>query len=203
MIHANRYSAEEIADKAGISDEYLLDLLSGNRSDPLHQLFAQELHKVQRKVETRTETLRIQTKELLYKKLNAWIKMQKTTQGIDTKTKHKMLVDSINALSKAPQVQIESYTWKQGMSPEEAINEFRRLSGMAERSTVRRRLSEDELRGSEPLAVRDRSANAIPEDTQDPILPAEPEADEVAPEQGSRKGDIRGKQVREDDSGSN
>jgi hypothetical protein len=191
LIKQNKYSLKEIAQKSGISYNYLRKLTIGDpTTGNVGKLFSIEVDKIDKDIENRTNRLMIRTRELAYKKLKAWVKAQK---DCDSKIKHKQMVDVVNALNKAyPQVKIESYTWKEGISSEEALNEFRRLAGVANKSALRDRVSEALVGRPEQVPVSPGQADAFGEDAQDTVLPAEPEAGEVSSEPGSGESDIRG-----------
>jgi len=191
LIKDNKLSVKEIADQVGFHSRHLYQLMRGDaKTGLIGQLFAEELGKIDKVVQQRTDRKMLQARELLYDRLLTW---SKTVQQVDSTTKHRMMIDSINALSKAfTQINIQSYTWKSGMTQEEALNEFRRLTAMAKQATIRSRVSKPKSRGTKQIPLSDRQVNSLPEDPQDPILRAEPEAEDLPREQGPDQGDIRG-----------
>jgi len=184
-IKSNRYSQEEMAKMADFSEEYVNDLLVGNPSTgALGILFASELRKVDKEVETRISRKTSFVREKLINKLTQWVNACGGGADLDTKTKHKCLVDAINAINKAMpyQVNIENYTWKEGMTTEEAVNEFKRIKALAAAASIRRRVSEFASSGAEQGFVPDGQTNEGSADAQDTVLPAEPEAEDLSHE---------------------
>ena len=191
----NKYSLAELAEKSGFTEDHCNDLIVGNPITGVSgQLFQQELKKVNKEVESRISWKNNICREKLVNKLLMWVEQVGGGDAVDTKTKHKMLVDAINALNKAMpyQVNIENYTWKEGMSTEEAVNEFKRIKGLARAASIRRRVSEFASRGAEQGFVPDGQIGESSADAQDTVLPAEPEAEDVSHEPLSDEGDIRG-----------
>ena len=137
LLKTNQLSLEQIAEKAGYSFETLTNLLEGKGD--IGKLFLCELQKVDHFVEKRTNRRIIRTRELLYKRLNGWAKAIANHKEL-SRDKHKQLVDSLNALSRAyPQIKVENYTWNMGMSQQELMNELKRLATTARGSFIRGR----------------------------------------------------------------
>jgi len=160
---------------------------------PVAQDFLQAYHKVDTDIKQRTEQKMLQVRELLYDRLLTWTKSSKNIQDFETKTGHRQLIDAVNALNKAyPQINVESYTWKVGMSTEEALNEFKRLTSVAREATIRRRVSGPISGRSEQIPDFTEQTNEHTEDPQAPFLRADKVPEELPPESGTDKGDIRG-----------
>jgi hypothetical protein len=205
LFKQNKFSMKEIAQKSGVSYNYLSKL---HINDPscgnVGKLFNQEMEKIDKEIETRTNRIMLKTRDIIYRKMYSWAKQLKDGLDAGSKLRHKQAVDLINALNKAyPQIKIESYTWKEGITSEEAFNEFRRLTGMANKSALRSRVSDALAGGPEQVLVSSGQADSFREDTQDSLLPAKPKAEEVPQEPSSSESDIRGEQVGEDNGGSN
>jgi len=182
-VKSNRYSFDEIAKMAGFEETYINDLLVGNpNTGAVGVLFAAELKKVDKEIETRISRKTSFVREKLINKLTQWVNACGGGADLDTKTKHKCLVDAINAINKAMpyQVNIENYTWKEGMTTEEAVNEFKRIKALAAAASIRRRVSEFAATGAEQGFVLDGQADQGTKNTQDTVLPAEPEAEDFS-----------------------
>lgn len=195
LYKRNKYSIEELSEKSGFSDQYVNDLLVGSPvCGEAGVLFQAELRKVQRDIEARISWKNNIAREKLVNKLLMWVEQCGGGDALDTKTKHKMLVDAINALNKAMpyQVNIENYTWKEGMTTEEAVNEFKRIKGLARAAAIRRRVQEFASAGAEQGFVLDGQAGEGTEDSQDTVLPAESEAEKLPRQPLPDEGDIRG-----------
>ncbi len=193
LLKRNRLSIPDIAKQVGIDANTLHNLINKAPSTgELGRLFQVEFKKIDQIVEERTNRKMIQAREILYDRLLAWVKTIKNVTDITTKTKHKMLIDAINAMNKAyPQINIESYTWKTGMSQEDALNEFRRLTAVAKEATIGGRIQKAIEGGSIQIPLPPRQADQLPEDPQASRLRAPSQAEEVPPIEGSDQGDIR------------
>ena len=195
LARRNKYSDDELAEKVGLTGETVNNLLVGNPScGEVGQLFTSELRKVDKEIESRISRKNNVCREKLVNKLTQWVEYVWGGEALDTKTKHKCLVDAINALNKAMpyQVNIENYTWKDGMTTEEAVNEFKRIKGLARAAAIRRRVSEFAANGTEQGFVPDGQIGTSSEDSQDSVLPAEPQATGLSQEPLLDEGDIRG-----------
>jgi len=185
LLKQNKWSVEELATKTGFTEPYVNDLIvnSPNAGD-IQDLFQQELRKVDSEIDARITRKTNYVREKLVNKLTQWVESVTHGSEMDTKTKHKMLVDSINAINKSMpfQVSVENYSWKPGMGVEEAISEFKRLKAMAERSAIRSRVQGFVANGSAENTILDGQAYQGGTDAQDTILPAEPEAEGLSPE---------------------
>jgi hypothetical protein len=176
LLKKNNMDLEEISNKVPIDLGVLYDLIGGvgQHADPE---FTRELRKVDQLVEERINRKALETKEICLKRLAGWVK-SKSSHEFETKTRHRQLVDAVNALSKAtPNINIEQYTWKQGMSQEEVANEFRRLKGLAGAAAIRRRVQKLKPRGSEEVSLRGERADSDSEAEQDIALRAKPETE--------------------------
>ena len=195
LVKRNKFSDDELAEKVGFSPEHVNNLLVGNpQTGEMGRLFQAELRKVDKEIESRISRKNNLCREKLVNKLISWTEYTGNGQDLDTKTKHKCLVDAINALNKAMpyQVNIENYTWKDGMTTEEAVNEFKRIKGLARAAAIRRRVSEFAANGTEQGFVPDGQIGTSSEDSQDTVLPAKPEAAGLSQEPLLDTGDIRG-----------
>jgi hypothetical protein len=189
----NKYSTEQLAEKSGFSESYINDLIVNNpTTGETGKLFAAELRKVDREIEARISWKNNRAREKLVNTLIQWSE-HANGDNIDTKTRHKMLVDAINALNKAMpyQVNIENYTWKEGMTAEEAVNEFKRIKGLARAASIRRRVQEFAAAGAEQSLVPDGQIDQGSTDAQDTVLPAQSETESFSRKSLLDQGDIR------------
>jgi hypothetical protein len=198
LLRQNRWNEDQLAQKSGLSIDEVYRLVSRSpEAGKLGELFNVEYDKIRREIEERISIRTCKVREKLVKSLEQWCDHVAKDGGsnIDTKTKHQMLTNAINAVNKSMpyQVNIEQYNWKEGMSAEEAVREFSRLKGLAHRFAVRSGVQGFTPAGTAQGSVPNGQALEAPEDTQDTILPAKSETTGVPSEQGSGKGDIRRK----------
>ena len=195
FVKTNSYSTSELAEMSGFTEDYVNDLLIGAPvTGQTGVLFQAELKKIDKEVEQRISRKTSFVREKLINKLTQWVNACGGGADLDTKTKHKCLVDAINAINKAMpyQVNIENYTWKEGMTTEEAVNEFKRIKNLAAAASIRRRVSEFAASGAEQGFVPDGQIGESPTDSQGAVLPAKRQAAELPYESLSDEGDIRG-----------
>jgi len=195
-LKQNRFTIEQVAEKVGLTAGRLYELMRGEpRTGELGQLFAAEWGKVNQHVEQRTNQRILNIRESLYRLLQRCIEsFPSDVAELTGNKRYKQIIDAVNALNKAyPQINIEQYVWKVGMSKEEAINEFRRLTALAGKAAIRRSVQDIKQGRSEQIFDHPEQTDKSSEDSQDPILPAEPPAEEVPPSDESDPGDLRGK----------
>ena len=183
FVKTNSYSTSELAEMSGFTEDYVNDLLIGAPvTGQTGVLFQAELKKVDKEVEQRISRKTSFVREKLINKLTQWVNACGGGADLDTKTKHKCLVDAINAINKAMpyQVNIENYTWKEGMTTEEAVNEFKRIKNLAAAASIRRRVSEFASSGAIESSISDGQADQGSANAQDSVLPAESEAEDVS-----------------------
>ena len=198
LVKMNKYTDQELAEKTGFTTLWVNNLLVGSpAAGEIGKLFQLELKKVDKEIEARISRKTNEIRERLITRLTQWEGTIKGGDDVDTKTRHKMLVDGINAVNKSMpyQVNIENYTWKDGMTAEEAVNEYKRIKGLAKQYAIRGRVSELAARGATEGAVPDGLSDEAPADDQDIVLHSEPEAAKLPRIEGEGAGDIRGKQI--------
>lgn len=185
LLKRNRDDVATIAQKVGMSDEQIWALIRGDttsNSQELVDLFSEELKKIEKEVDVRVQREMVLTRENLIRRLKSWSESI-TTEEVGTVSKHKQLIDSINCLQKAaPAVNITNYTWKQGMTMEEALDEFKRLTALARRSVERERVSKSGSRGAAEIPGLDGQVDALTEDAQGIVLHSESETETFPPE---------------------
>ena len=195
LIRLNKYSEEELAQKTGLPEQHVYDLIvKSPKAGKVGELFTQELTKAQQEIEQRISHRTNLVREKLVHRLHQWVEACGTGSQLDTKTKHKMLIDAINAMNKSMpyQVNIEQYNWKTGMSAEEAVSEFNRIKGLAAQFSIRSRVQSPASGGAAEGSVLNGQALQAPENAQDTVLPAKPKAEKLSRESRFGKGDIRG-----------
>lgn len=195
LYRRNEYSIQQLAEKTGFTSQYINDLIvSNSNTGEVGKLFQFELKKANKDIESRISWKNNTCREKLVNRLIQWTELA-TADNCDTKTRHKMLVDAINALNKAMpyQVNIENYTWKEGMTTEEAVNEFKRIKGLARAASIRRRIQEFATAGAEQGSISDGQTHEGSTDAQDTVLSAQPETEELSRKQMLNESDIRGK----------
>ena len=162
-------------------------------TEELGQEFSAELHKINKDIELRTSQLILKIREKLYSKLQTWIDAVEAKEIVGSRTKHKELVDAMNAVNKAyPQINIESHVWNVTMSKEELLNEFKRLATVSRESFIRGRVPGSVEGGREQVSVLLGSGDKASKAAEDTTLRAEPPAIEVPQVEGADKGDLRG-----------
>jgi len=201
LLKQNKTSIKDVAKTVGISYDHLIALMNADpKTGELGQLFKSEYNKLVRGLEEDIARKSTQARNLAISKVLSWLK---TINKVDSKLRHKQLIDSINALTKAvPTLNIEANVFQTGLSKEDLVNEFRKLTSMVEAATHGSAIPEVEQNGSReiPFSLEGRSAEDQAE--QDQALPPISETDEISPVEGFDQGDFRGKPKREDDSGS-
>lgn len=181
-LKRNLYSTDEIAEKVGCSYDYIEKCLLGNSEIEGIKEFQDALRKVDEHVNARIQRRTINAKELLIKRLESWVKHE-LKGAPQTVSQHKQLVESIQVLKKEiPDFNITSYTWKEGMSMEEALDEYKRLTALAKLSSERRRISELGTGGSAEVFGINGSLNTNGKDAQGPVIPPVSETGAVSQE---------------------
>lgn len=135
-------SRNDVAVKIGWSQDHFKKICQGDISSAGYtaDLFKKELQKISVKQEEETRNLvkdNIRIAQLLVKDTLADIIVKKKKTDVDKK----LIVSLTNALNKStPSVSIGtlSYSYTQGLKPEELIHEFTRLKTIAEGSFDRR-----------------------------------------------------------------
>jgi transcriptional regulator with XRE-family HTH domain len=182
LIKMNKYTLDELAQRSGLTDVWVSDLITGNpATGEVGKLFQIELKKIDKEIEARISWKNNVCREKLVNILTQWSN-HATGDNVDSKTRHKMLVDGINALNKAMpyQVNVENYTWKEGMTAEEAVNEYKRIKGLAKQYAIRGRISELAAAGSAEGSVSDGLLDQEAADNEDTVLPPKPQAEDVS-----------------------
>jgi hypothetical protein len=195
LLKENKLTAKEVAEKVGLSADHLYDLMAGDsKAGQVGKEFHAELTKINKYITQQTDQLVLQIRNELYDKLARWVKSIKRVNQVSSKTDHKKLMDAINALNKAyPQVNVTQYTYKVGLTPEEMVNEYKRIAGVLKDTKFDSR-GISSLIASRPTkrALSDQGDDGLHEEAQGLDVPSEPEAGEIPQSDGTGTGDIRG-----------
>lgn len=177
MLEGNQHSITDIAKSIGMNHDYLSELMAGgDKTGPIGVLFHAEYQKVKKKVEERITVKVNQTRDLLVTKLMKWA--QDISQDeLKSISHHRMMVDSINALTRAvPLVNIESNSWQTNLTGVDIVSEFKRLKAVAKASTVRERVFSSPAPGSGEVSLPGEAGDSDGEGLQDTEIPAKPKA---------------------------
>lgn len=177
MLEANQHSVPDVAKSVGFSPTYLNNLMAADPSTgPIGVLFHSEYIKIKTKIDDRITAKVNQTRDLLVARLFEWAQGL-TKESVDTVSRHRMLVDSVNALSRAvPLVNIESTEWHTNLTGVNLVSEFKRLKAMAKATAVRERVSEAPTRGAGEISLPAEASDVAGEGIQDPQVRAKRKA---------------------------
>ena len=176
LLEEGNLTYKEISKRAGINTNDFYDLIEGTcvkLGTRIQQQFSQAFSEINKRRDKEIRDLVRFNKKETHLLINAWLVDKKKLKNVDEKTMS-TLVSVANALSKStPNVEIGSFTYQKGLSPEDIYAEFKRLTGLAsDRGAIQG--SPKGGAGEVPLATRPRIATS--EEPEDPILPTEPEA---------------------------
>jgi len=181
LIEAGNHSYREVARLCGIGEASFYDLVEGKakNNDRVQELFSKELTEISRRLDKEIRDLVKNNKKSTQYLINNWLADQKHKKKVDTKMMS-TLVSVANALSKStPNVEIGSFTYQKGLSPEDIYAEFKRLSGLA---SQRKPVSGSAPRRTREILMASRPGIAAEEEPKDSLLRAEPETEELSPE---------------------
>jgi hypothetical protein len=80
-------------------------------------------------------------REKAVKALDRWVEYATSQPGELPKDVRKSIVDIVNAINKAPTINIGSVSYSRGLTPEDMKSEFSRLTGVAGAAFKRRAIS--------------------------------------------------------------
>jgi hypothetical protein len=134
------YSIKEIAAACGMGYDSLLDLFEGNsqKMGELAHLFKAELDKINVRTTSKIKTLSKDNHKIALLMMNDRLKELNKIKKKDVNVS-KEVTRIMNSLSKVtPSVEInsQSLSFTKGMTPEELVYEFRRLSAIARNPSV-------------------------------------------------------------------
>lgn len=175
LIEQGKLTYRDIAQKCGISVSNFYDLIEGNykKQGTLQQKFTEKLEEVNKRRDKEIRNLSKNCRKKTLYLIDDYLTKHNGVGKNDTS-----LVSSLtsiaNCLAKVtPNVEIGSFTFQKGLSPEDIYAEFKRLTGIAsDRGAVHGAPAGGT--GEIPVAPRPRVAAA--EESEDTVLPTEPEA---------------------------
>jgi len=132
LLANNDMNFSEVAKQCGISRDHLGDLINGDpKAGPISEEFAGRYKKIVDEITKRTEVKAKALREIIIQKLTDWVKILPSMQNASISDRRTM-VDIINALSKNTSMyHIDQVTYSRGLTGEDLINEFRRLTALA------------------------------------------------------------------------
>ena len=144
LFESGKFSRKEIAEKIGWGYDYLSDLCAGNvgKAGTCAIDFKKELENVEANRDKNIRKLVKENSETAQNLIRR-ILVELTEKKKLTEEEKKLVGTLTNCLAKSsPNVSIEnlSYSYINGLTPEEMIHEFKRLKGIAESSFNRERI---------------------------------------------------------------
>ena len=132
LLEAGELSYKQIAKTCGISEQVFYDLVEGDKikGEPA-RIFKEEFDKITKRWDKEIKDSIKKCKKKTYFLIDDYLSKQKKVDKND-KALMSTLVSVANALAKGtPNVEIGSFTYTKGLSPEDIYAEFKRLSGLA------------------------------------------------------------------------
>jgi len=167
----------EIARQSGLSEFHLHDLIKGSeKAGPVAQEFSAYYQKVIDNIDKETTLEAKMLRALVVKRLARWVEVATKAPQDMTQIARKQAIDILNALKQQPTYNIGSVSYSRGLSPEDMVNEFKRLSALAESSLDARRIRSAGGGGPRILPAPAGRRNKAKEGEKTPSLRTEPEA---------------------------
>jgi AraC-like DNA-binding protein len=164
ILHDNSFSIKQIAQQVGLSPHTLYGLVEGKEQDSAGKLFYETLQKHEKQRDKEIRDLVKKNKKLCQRYINEYLAHILRKSG-RTKEIHTMTTIA-NALSKStPNVEIGSFTYQKGLSPEDIYAEFKRLTGL---TSERRAVSGTSKGGTGKIPVAPRPRTPIEEEPENP-----------------------------------
>ena len=172
LLEAGNHTYSEVATLCGISKVSFYDLIEGSAKNnaTIQAAFTQQFSEIQKRRDKEIRDLVKKNKKNAQELIDRWLIDQKKAKKIGI-----MLMPTVvsvaNALSKStPNVEIGSFVYQKGLSPEDIYGEFKRLTGLAsDRGAVQG--SSAGRTGEIPVVTGPRAS--VAEESEDPVLPAE------------------------------
>lgn len=180
LIEAGNHSYREVARLSGIGEASFYELIEGRAKNNPHvqEKFTAELNEISRRRDKEIRDLIKKTKKTTYYLIDSWLNDQKKLKKVNNQLMP-TVISVANALAKStPNVEIGSFVYQKGLSPEDIYGEFKRLTSIASHGGAVSGAPKGGA-GEIPLAPRPRVAAA--EESEDSILPAEPETEGLPP----------------------
>ena len=175
-------STSEIAKACGFSTNYLHKLIEAHPdAGPVGQLFRTSLNRVYENISKRVKKNTKSTQDVLIKKLRKW---SEALPADKMNAEHvKKACDILHALAKStPRVEIGSISITKHFSPQEIINEYKRLTALARFTLEGHGVSSPAEGGARELYRSLASGSTLSEEQEASLLPAESEAGDVPQE---------------------
>ena len=168
---------QEVAKQAGLNRQHLFDLIAGSeKAGPVAQEFSAVYSKVVAEMDKRIALKSKTLRESLIGILSRWTEANCGGTNL-SKDKLKTVVDAVKALSSGqPTYNIGSVSYSKGLSGEDIVNEFRRLSALARSVLDGRRVSGLGKGRAGLLSPSSRRGDKVQEGAQAPSLLPESEA---------------------------
>lgn len=182
LIEAGDHSYREIARLCGIGEASFYEIIEGTLKDNarVQEKFTNALQEIQKRRDKEIRDLIKKNKKTTYYLIDNWLTDQKRHKKVTNKLMP-TIVSVANALAKStPNVEIGSFTYQKGLSPEDIYAEFRRLSSLA---SQRGAVSKAPTGGTGEILVAPRPGVATAQESENSVLPAEPEVGPIPPEQ--------------------
>lgn len=183
LVLSGALSFKEIAKQCGFSADYLYQLVEGKEAHRTEngKIFYESYQKAQKQRDKEIRDLVKSNKKKAQKYVSEYLDAVSKQKG---RVDHISTVTAvINALAKStPNVEIGSFTYQKGLSPEDIFNEFKRLSGNREIASLGRTVQEASAGRAGEIPLASGARNRITQEPEDTVLPAEPEIGPVSPE---------------------
>jgi len=176
LLKSTDLPIQEVAKQAGLNRQHLFDLIAGSeKAGPVAQEFSSVYKKViedmDKRIALKSKTLR----ERLIGILDRWTEANCNRANL-SKDKRKTIVDAVKALTQGqPTYNIGSLSYSKGLSGEDIVNEFRRLSALAQSALDGGRVSSAREGRSGLLPASSRGRDKAQEGAEANLLSAESE----------------------------
>ena len=180
LIEAGNHSYREIARLCVISEQSFYDLIEGNAKDNpnIQALFSAELSILQKRRDKEIRDLIKKNKKTTHYLIDNWLTDQKRRKKVSNSLMP-MIVSVANAISKfTPNVEIGSFVYQKGLSPEDIYGEFKRLTSIASHGGA---VPGATPGGTGEISLSPRPRVAAAQESEDSVLPAEPETEGLPP----------------------
>lgn len=174
LIEENTLSIEEIAKSCKMSKNNLYDLIEGRETTGnTGVLFQVELEKVLKKIDRRIKTNSKKLRDTLHRKLEKWA-FELPDKLEDSHIRR--AVELLNSVHKAlPHIEIGEIHYHKGLSQEDIVNEFKRLSAIARLTSDGITIQKSSQRGTREILESLGGGNQVPKEQEDTILPSDSE----------------------------
>jgi len=177
LLKTTDLTVVDIARQSGISETHLRELLVGSEhAGPVAAEFSTHYQKAKESTDKDSALATSLLRNLMLKRIAAWADLATKDPKKMTQVDVKHVIDILSVLKQHPTYNIGSVSYSRGLSPEDMVNEFKRLSALAESALNRGRVPgprEGRPGVLPPPSRRGDKAQKSPETTS---LPAEPEA---------------------------